>query len=321
VLRPIENLFRPEDHPDLLVGLGHPDDAAVWRLDEARALIVTTDFFTPVVDNPYDYGAIAAANSLSDVYAMGGTPFLALNIAALPPDLPAEITGEILRGGAEKAKEAGVVIAGGHTVQDKEPKYGLVALGFVHPEKMMTKGGAQAGDVLALSKPLGTGVTTTALKQGKADPTDVSEAAGWMKRLNRIAAELAVEFGVRGGTDVTGFGLLGHAFEMALASGAGLRFSFGSLPFIRGARRYAQDWIFPGGSMDNRHYFGPHVRFATGIEEAEQMLAFDAQTSGGLLLAVPPGKMGALMERAAQVGQVLWEVGEVVEGEGIEVVP
>jgi selenide,water dikinase len=185
----------------------------------------------------------------------------------------------------------------------------------------MTKGGAQAGDVLALSKPLGTGVTTTALKQGKADPTDVSEAAGWMKRLNRIAAELAVEFGVRGGTDVTGFGLLGHAFEMALASGAGLRFSFGSLPFIRGARRYAQDWIFPGGSMDNRHYFGPHVRFATGIEEAEQMLAFDAQTSGGLLLAVPPGKMEALMERAAQVGQVLWEVGEVVEGEGIEVVP
>jgi selenide,water dikinase len=321
VLRPIENLFRPEDHPDLLVGLGHPDDAAVWRLDEARALIVTTDFFTPVVDNPYDYGAIAAANSLSDVYAMGGTPFLALNIAALPPDLPAEITGEILRGGAEKAKEAGVVIAGGHTVQDKEPKYGLVALGFVHPEKMMTKGGAQAGDVLALSKPLGTGVTTTALKQGKADPTDVSEAAGWMKRLNRIAAELAVEFGVRGGTDVTGFGLLGHAFEMALASGAGLRFSFGSLPFIRGARRYAQDWIFPGGSMDNRHYFGPHVRFATGIEEAEQMLAFDAQTSGGLLLAVPPGKMEALMERAAQLGQVLWEVGEVVEGEGIEVVP
>jgi selenide,water dikinase len=321
VLRPIENLFRPEDHPDLLVGLGHPDDAAVWRLDEARALIVTTDFFTPVVDNPYDYGAIAAANSLSDVYAMGGTPFLALNIAALPPDLPAEITGEILRGGAEKAKEAGVVIAGGHTVQDKEPKYGLVALGFVHPEKMMTKGGAQAGDVLALSKPLGTGVTTTALKQGKADPTDVSEAAGWMKRLNRIAAELAVEFGVRGGTDVTGFGLLGHAFEMALASGAGLRFSFGSLPFIRGARRYAQDWIFPGGSMDNRHYFGPHVRFATGIEEAEQMLAFDAQTSGGLLLAVPSGTMEALMERAAQVGQVLWEVGEVVEGEGIEVVP
>jgi selenide, water dikinase len=321
VLRPIENLFRPEDHPDLLVGLGHPDDAAVWRLDEARALIVTTDFFTPVVDNAYDYGAIAAANSLSDVYAMGGTPFLALNIAALPPDLPAEIAGEILRGGAEKAKEAGVVIAGGHTVQDKEPKYGLVALGFVHPEKMVTKGGARAGDVLALSKPLGTGVTTTALKQGRADPTDVSEAVGWMKRLNRSAAELAVESGVRGGTDVTGFGLLGHAFEMALASGAGLRFSFGSLPFIRGARRYAQDWTFPGGSMDNRHYFGPHVRFAAGIEEAEQMLAFDAQTSGGLLLAVPPGKMEALMERAAQVGQVLWEVGEVVEGEGIEVVP
>jgi selenide,water dikinase len=321
VLRPIENLYRAEQYPDLLVGLGDPDDAAVWRLDEARALIVTTDFFTPVVDNPFDYGAIAAANSLSDVYAMGGTPFLALNIAALPPDLPPEVTGEILRGGAEKAREAGVVIAGGHTVQDQEPKYGLVALGFAHPDKLMTKSGARPGDALVLSKPLGYGVTTTALKQGVADPTDVSEAVGWMKRLNREAAQLAVEAGVRGGTDITGFGLLGHAYELALASGVGLRFSFGKLPFIRGARRYAQAWIFPGGSHDNKSYFGPHVRFAPGIEEAEQMLAFDAQTSGGLLLAVPPGEMEGLMARAAQVGQVLWEVGEVVEGEGIEVVP
>ena len=321
MLRPIENMFQPGDHPDLLVGLGDPDDAAVWRLDDDRALVVTTDFFTPVVDNPYDFGAIAAANSLSDVYAMGGVPFLALNIAALPPDLPADFVGEILRGGAEKAKEAGVVIAGGHTIQDKEPKYGLVALGFVAPDRMMTKGGARAGDVLVLTKPLGFGVTTTALKQGKADPTDVSEAVGWMKRLNRVASELAVEFNVHGGTDVTGFGLLGHAFEMAWASGVGLRLSFGSLPFIRGAHRYAQEWIFPGGSLDNRHYFGPHVRFAPGIEEAEQMLAFDAQTSGGLLLSVPPEKMDPLMERAAQVGQVLWGIGEVVPGEGIQVDP
>ena len=321
MLRPIENMFQPGDHPDLLVGLGDPDDAAVWRLDDDRALVVTTDFFTPVVDNPYDFGAIAAANSLSDVYAMGGVPFLALNIAALPPDLPADFVGEILRGGAEKAKEAGVVIAGGHTIQDKEPKYGLVALGFVAPQQMMTKGGARAGDVLVLTKPLGFGVTTTALKQGKADPTDVSEAVGWMKRLNRVASELAVEFNVHGGTDVTGFGLLGHAFEIAWASGVGLRLSFGSLPFIRGAHRYAQEWIFPGGSLDNRHYFGPHVRFAPGIEEAEQMLAFDAQTSGGLLLSVPPEKMDPLMERAAQVGQVLWGIGEVVPGEGIQVDP
>ncbi len=168
MLRPLENMFQPGDYPDLLVGLQSPDDAAVWRLDETRAIVVTTDFFTPVVDEAYDYGAIAAANSLSDIYAMGGMPFLALNIAALPPDLPAELLSEILRGGAEKARQAGVVIAGGHTVQDKEPKYGLVAIGFVDPRHMLTKGGAKPGDRLVITKPLGFGVTTTALKQQKA---------------------------------------------------------------------------------------------------------------------------------------------------------
>jgi selenide, water dikinase len=320
VLRPIENMFKPADFPDLLVGLADPDDAAVWRLDDDRALVVTADFFTPVVDNPYDYGAIAAANSLSDVYAMGGKPFLALNIAALPPGLPAGFIAEILRGGAEVAREAGVVVAGGHTVQDDEPKYGLVALGFVHPRQMITKSGARAGDLLVLTKPLGFGVTTTALKQGRADPTDVSEAVGWMKRLNRTASELALEFGLRGGTDITGYGLLGHAFELAYASGVGLRLSFGRLPFIRGARRYAHEWIFPGGSLDNRHFFGPQVRFDPAIEEVDQVLAFDAQTSGGLLLAVPPAQMEPLLARAAQAGQLLWEIGEVVPGEGIEVV-
>jgi len=289
-------------------------------LDDERALVVTTDFFTPVVDNAYDYGAIAAANSLSDVYAMGGKPFLALNIAALPTDLPADLAGEILRGGAEKAREAGVVIAGGHTVQDKEPKYGLIALGFVDPARMLTKRGARPGDALLLTKPLGFGTTTTALKRGLADPTDVSEAVGWMKRLNKTAAELAVEFGLRGATDVTGFSLLGHGYELARASGVGLRFAFERIPFIRGAQRYAQEWIFPGGSSDNRQYFGPHVHFAPEIDEPSQMLLFDAQTSGGLLLAVPPEKLKPLFARAAQVGQVLWEVGDVVVGEEIEVV-
>ncbi|HLE14043.1 MAG TPA: selenide, water dikinase SelD, partial [Anaerolineales bacterium] len=309
----------PARYPDLLVGLGEPDDAAVWRLDEGRALVVTTDFFTPVVDNPYDYGAIAAANSLSDVYAMGGVPFLALNVAALPPDLPAEVTAEILRGGAEKALEAGVVIAGGHTVQDPEPKYGLIALGFVDPAQMITKRGARPGDRLVLTKPLGTGTITTALKREQADPTDVSEAVGWMKRLNAVASQVALEAGVRGGTDITGFGLLGHVNEMASASGVGLRFSFGSIPLLRGARRYAQEFIFPGGSSDNRLYFGPHVAFDPAIEEPEQMLLFDAQTSGGLLLAVPPGHMDALLASAARRGQPLWEVGQVVAGEGIRV--
>lgn len=319
VLRPIRGFFDPDDYPDLLVGIDDLDDAAVWRLDNGRALVVTTDFFTPVVDDPYDYGAIAAANALSDVYAMGGQPFLALNIAALPPDLPADIVGEILRGGAEKAREAGVVIAGGHTIQDKEPKYGLMVLGFVDPARMMTKDRARPGDILVLSKPIGFGTITTALKQGKADPSDVSVATEWMKRLNQAAAELANEFGVRAGTDITGFSLLGHAWEMAEASSVGMRFFHEKIPFTQGAKRYARDWITPGGSTDNRRYYGPHVHFASYIDEPSQMLLFDAQTSGGLLMAVRPEKLEAMLERAAQVEQSLWVVGEVVKGDAIEV--
>jgi selenide,water dikinase len=299
--------------------LDEPDDAAVWRLDENRALVVTTDFFTPVVDNPYDYGAIAAANALSDVYAMGGKPFLALNVAALPPDLPLEISSEIIRGGAEVTRQAGVVLAGGHSIQDKEPKYGLMVLGFVHPEKMLTKKGARAGDVLLLSKPLGFGTITTALKTDQADPSDVAEAVGWMKRLNRQAAELATEFNLRGGTDVTGFSLLGHASEVAQASKVRLRLEFERIPFAGGARRYAEQFIFPGGASDNRAFFSEQVQFAPAINEASQMLLFDPQTSGGLLLCVPPDKLEAMLERAAALGQLFWPVGQVLEGSGIEV--
>ena len=304
----------------MLVGLDGPDDAAVWRLDDERALVVTTDFFTPVVDTPYEYGAIAAANSLSDIYAMGGQPFLALNIAALPPDLPPALSGEILRGGAEKCREAGVVVAGGHTVQDKEPKFGLVALGFVHPQKMMTKGGAKPGDVLVLTKPLGFGVTTTAMKRGAAAPQDVQEVIGWMSRLNARAGQLANEFGVRAGTDITGFSLLGHGWEMAQASGDQFCLQFDRIPFISGARKYAEQWIFPGGSADNRLFYGEHVRFAEEISEMEQMLLFDAQTSGGLLLSVPAEKIPAFEKRAAELGQPVWVVGEVGAGAGIDVV-
>lgn len=303
------------------MGLSEPDDAAVWRLDEGRALVVTTDFFTPVVDDPYDYGAIAAANSLSDIYAMGGKPFMALNIAALPPDLPVEISSEILRGGAEKAREAGVVIAGGHTVQDKEPKYGLIALGFLDPARMITKQGARVGDKLVLSKPLGFGTTTTALKNGKVDPGDLVEVVDWMKRLNKTAAELAQEFDLHGGTDITGFSLLGHSYEMAHASGVGLHFNFEKIPFISGAQKYARAWIFPGGSLDNKSFFGAHVNFAAEIDEPSQMLLFDAQTSGGLMLSVPADKLEPLLSRANELGQELWEIGEVVEGDSIQVNP
>jgi selenide,water dikinase len=303
----------------LLVGLDRPDDAAVWRLDARRALVVTTDFFTPVVDDPYDFGSIAAANSISDIYAMGGQPFLALNVAALIPDLPAEINGEILRGGAEKAREAGVVIAGGHTVQDKEPKYGLVVLGFVNPTRMLTKGGVRVGDALVLTKPLGFGVTTTALKQEKATPEDLNEVVTWMKRLNKDASALAVEFRLRGGTDVTGFSLLGHASEMASASGVGLRFFVEKMPFITCAKKYAGMGTFAGGLYDNLQHFGPMVNFDPDIPKETRMLLFDPQTSGGLLLAMPRRKLAGFLERAEQTNQPAWVVGEAYAGEGLEV--
>lgn len=307
-------MFDASDYPDLLVGLGDPDDAAVWRLSEDRALVATTDFFTPVVDDPYDYGSIAAANALSDVYAMGGQPFMALNVAALPPDLPAEISAEILRGGAEKVREAGVVLAGGHSIQDKEPKYGLMVLGFVDPDALITKTGARAGDVLVLSKPLGFGVITTALKRGLVDQADLAEAVGWMKRLNRAAAQAALAAGVHGGTDITGFSFLGHAWEMASASQVRLRFHYARIPILEGAQRYAQEWIFPGGSLDNRAYYGEHVQFKTALDEPSQLLLFDAQTSGGLLLAVPPGRLEHCLEAAKKLQQDLWVVGEVLDG-------
>lgn len=319
MLRPVSNLFDPKDYPDLLVGIGDPDDAAVWRLDERRALVVTTDFFTPVVDTPYEYGAIAATNSLSDVYAMGGQPFLALNVAALPPDLPSEVSAEILRGGAEKCREAGVVVAGGHTVQDKEPKFGLVVLGFVDYDKMMTKGGLRAGDALVLTKPLGFGVTTTAIKRGLASPQEADEAIAWMSRLNSRAGALANEFGLRGATDITGFGLLGHSSEMARASKVGLHFYFDQMPFLSCAMKFAEQWIFPGGSSDNSLHFGPFVRFAPEVDETRQMLLFDAQTSGGLLLGVPQERLPALLVRAAELEQPAWVVGLAVEGDGIDV--
>jgi selenide,water dikinase len=320
VLRPVSDVFQAGDYPDLLVGLDSPDDAAIWRLDDERALVLTTDFFTPVVDDPYDYGAIAAANSLSDVYAMGGTPFLALNIAALPPDLPAEMLSQILRGGAEKAREAGTVIAGGHTVQDKEPKYGLVVVGMVDPRRALTKSGARPGERLFLTKPLGFGVTTTALKRGQASPQDVAEVVGWMKRLNAAAGKLANEFGVRGATDITGFSLLGHASEMASASGCALRINARALPFVSGARRYARMGAFPGGAADNRMYFQARVQFETALEEPDEMLLFDPQTSGGLLLCVPTAQTAAFRARAAALDQPVWDIGEVVAGSGIHVV-
>jgi selenide, water dikinase len=317
VLRPVKDTFSGMSFPDLLVGLDSPDDAAVWKLDETRDLVVTTDFFTPVVDDPYDYGAIAAANSLSDIYAMGGEPFMALNVAALPPDLPLEISSEIIRGGAEKAREAGVVIAGGHTVQDKEPKFGLVVLGFVPHGQSFTKGNVKPGDHLFLTKPLGFGVTTTALKRDKVEPEDLAQAVVWMKRLNRDAARLARAVNLTGATDITGYSLLGHSTEMSKASGVRLRYFMDQIPLLDGVLKYAHMETFPGGAFDNKEFFGENVTFAENIEEQRRMLLFDPQTSGGLLLSVPEAKVEEFKTKAGTLDQPVWEIGRAEAGSGI----
>ncbi|MBL8050634.1 MAG: selenide, water dikinase SelD [Anaerolineales bacterium] len=319
-MSPIKNIFDSASYPDLIVGLTSPDDAAIWRLSDEQAIVVTTDFFTPVVDTAYEYGAIAAANSMSDVWAMGGKPFLALNIAALPDHLPSEISSEIMRGGAEKAKEAGVVIAGGHTVKDKEPKYGLVVIGFVHPQQIISKGGLKVGDVLVLTKPLGTGVTTTALKQEKVEEAHLKEAIEWMSRLNKKAGELAVEFNLKGGTDITGFGLIGHASEMSEASDVCVQIEFAKLPFLSGARAYAEKGIFPGGAFDNKKHFEGFVQFDEKLDEPARMLTFDPQTSGGLLLGVPKEKLSDFKKKAEETNQQVWVIGEAVAGKGIKLV-
>lgn len=320
VLQPLEGIYKNDSYPDLLVGLGEPDDAAVWKLDKDRVLVVTTDFFTPVVDDPYDYGAIAAANSLSDIYAMGGSPFLALNIAAFPPKLPPEILGEVLRGGAEKAKEAGVVIAGGHTVQDEEPKYGLIALGFAHPDLIMTKAAASPGDALVITKPLGFGVTTTAIKNQKASADHIQEVVIWMKQLNNKAAELAQALGVKGATDISGFSLLGHSWEMASSSKVGMNIHWEMIPFISAAKEYANVYSFPGGAFDNMAYFEKNVEFPKSLTEEEKLLLFDPQTSGGLLFSIPCDELDNFMAQADKKSQPAWVIGEVAEGDKITII-
>lgn len=271
------------------------------------------------MDNPYDYGSISAANSLSDIYAMGGTPFLALNVAAFPASLPPEICGEILKGGAEKAREAGVVIAGGHTVQDNEPKYGLICLGFAHPDLIMTKAAARPGDALVITKPLGFGVTTTALKQGKAKTEHVEEVVLWMKQLNKKAGEIAQTHGIRAATDITGFSLLGHGLEMAQASGVGFNIHWDLLPFVSGAREYASQFTFPGGAFDNRLYFGDQIKVPKSLAEEDLMLLFDPQTSGGLLLSISCDNLDEFRSHAEKIDQPVWVIGDVVEGSGITI--
>jgi len=316
VLRPLAGMFDPARYPDLLQGLAQPDDAAVWRLDGERALVLTSDFFPPLVDDPYDFGAIAAANALSDLYAMGADALLGINLVGFPPDLDPGILTQILRGGAEKVAEAGAVIAGGHTTSDPEPKYGLAVVGMVHPERILTKGGARPGDRLFLGKPIGTGVITTAHKRGNVEPLHLEAAVASMSRLNRFAAEILRRFpgAIHAATDVTGFSLVGHGHEMAEHSGLTLRIQWGAVPRLEGAEILAEAAVAPGGTRRNESYFGEWMRYTRELSESERRLLFDPQTSGGLLFAAAPDQAEAVRRAFEEASEPLWPVGEVVEG-------
>ena len=313
-MRPLAEIFRPEEYPDLLVGLQTGDDAAIYRVSDELALILTTDFFTPVVDDAYEFGAIAAVNAMSDVYAMGGEVVLALNICGFPQAMPVEIVTEILRGGADKVAEAGGVIAGGHTLDDEEPKYGLAVLGFVHPREIATKVGAQPGDVLFLTKALGLGIITTAAKGGVAENAHLRGAVDQMLMLNRRAAQLMKQVEFHAATDVTGFSLVGHSHDIAKLSEVTLRFHLDRLPFLDGAKRYADEWLFPGGASCNRDAYQSEVRFPSGMSDEMQMLLFTPETSGGLLICVASHDADKLAGRFSEAGHQYWVVGEVVEG-------
>ena len=334
VLRPLVS----HTHPNLIIGLAPGDDAAVYLISESQAIVQTLDFFPPIVDDPYTFGAIAAANSMSDVYAMGGEVRFALNIAAFPTDLDKSILTAILQGGADKVYEAGGIIAGGHTVTDPEPKYGLCVTGLVDPSQVMSKAGARPGDRLILTKPIGTGVITTAAKNDRAEPAHLQGAVDMMLRLNGPAAQVFKWAGVRACTDITGFGLLGHASEMAQAGSVQFRINAVSVPLLDGALQYAKSKQVPGGTGRNRDYLltaygegeqeaahptGPQttvrVRNEGKVRPDMMTLLFDPQTSGGLLAAVPLDRVAAVRAALDDQGVSSWEVGEVELGLGVAV--
>ncbi len=315
MLRPLQETFAANEHPELLVGLARPDDAAIYRLSDDLAVIQTLDFFPPIVDDPYDYGRIAAANAMSDVYAMGGEVRLALNIAAFPDDLDPSLLAEIFRGGADSVAEAGGVIAGGHTVIDAEPKYGLSVMGVIHPDAVLRTSGAQPGDALLLTKPLGTGIVMSAAGQRRDGHEEGLEAAvASMTQLNRHAAHLARAAGAHAMTDVTGFGLAGHAAEIASQSEATLVLEIAALPLLPGAERFAELAGATGGGARNRDGLGDRVRVEGGPSDALVDVFYDPQTSGGLLIALPEGDAEALQRDIEARTGGCWLIGRVEAG-------
>jgi selenide,water dikinase len=312
-------------NPDLLVGTQTSDDAAVYRLNDSQALVLTTDFFMPIVDNPVDFGRIAATNALSDVYAMGGTPILALTVLGMPIDkLPVEAIQDIMRGGTEVCRDAGIPLAGGHSIDSPEPIFGLVAAGVVHPRHLRQNSTAQAGDRLILTKPLGIGVMTTALKGGKLSAEAYADVLGVMIQLNRIGATLAANPYLHAMTDVTGFGLLGHLLEVCRGSGLKAIVDWTQVPILPTAKTLAAQGVFPGAAQRNWDSYGFQVSFApsaAALQPWERLLLTDPQTSGGLLLTVAPEGVESVMEQVKAAGHG-WAavVGECVAGEiGVEV--
>ena len=303
------------EHPDLLVGSSTGDDAAVYRLDDKIGLVLTVDFFTPITDDPYEFGSVAAANSLSDVYAMGGRPLVALNVVGFPAALAVEMLGDVLRGGYDKAAEANCLIVGGHTVDDNEPKYGLSVVGLVEPGRQVSNAGAQPGDVLVLTKPLGTGIVTTGCKVGVAPPGSVETAVEIMATLNRAASEAMMEVGVNACTDVTGFGLMGHLTGMLRASGVGAEITASAVPVLPGVDELLAQGVAPGGTHRNQAGVADYVDWDSTISDNERLLLCDAQTSGGLLISVAEERLSQLMD-ALEAGGVETRavVGRIADG-------
>jgi selenide,water dikinase len=295
-LFPLLGALPPVTDPNVLVGSATADDAAVYRLTDEIALVLTTDFFTPVVDDPYDFGRVAAANALSDVYAMGGRPVTALNLVGFPDEaLEMSVLGDILRGGADKAREAGIDIVGGHTIKTDEPIYGLAVTGVVHPSRVVTNAGARPGDLLVLTKPLGLGIVTTAAKQDRDSRGAIGPAIELMATLNRGAGDAMTEIGVDAATDVTGFGLLGHLRNVTRASGCAATVWLDEVPVLDAAWDYVRAGVAPGGTHANRRFLARSVEYAPDVDEASQLVLCDAQTSGGLLVAVAPDRLEALL--------------------------
>lgn len=295
-------LTLPED-PNILVNIDNSDDAGVYRVNNELALVFTTDFFPPVCSDPYEFGQIAAANSISDIYAMGGVPVIALNIMMFPAvRLPVEAYAEILKGGSDVASEAGVRIIGGHTIDDFPPKYGLAVVGYVHPDRIITNTGARSGDSLILTKPVGTGIILAGQRLGLATDNDVSEAKRYMKLLNRSGAEVMKKHNIKGATDVTGFGLAGHALKMAKASHVSIELNMKQVPLIGNTYKIIDEGCIPGAAFRNLDYAEPETGFASDLDYNLKMIAFDAQTSGGLLMSVPEKAAEAVLTELHAAG-------------------